>query len=197
MALIDSVLRMVTKEPKAEDNKAPAAAGPSRSEREAKIKGHAGLVINIFAALLAFNVWYGGSLSSKVMNNTIKANDIWVFYQAKSVKQTAYEIAAQTAANPATAKKFADKAASYESDPKSGEGKKELYAEAKKLEAERDYAKKKSPWIGYAGTAYQLAIVLLSASILAVSMPLFWTSFGVCAVGILLMAQGLFLWLPL
>jgi len=99
MALIDSVLRMVTKEPKAEDNKAPAAGGPSRSEREAKIKGHAGLVINIFAALLAFNVWYGGSLSSKVMNNTIKANDIWVFYQAKSVKQTAYEIAAQTAAN--------------------------------------------------------------------------------------------------
>ena len=190
MALIDSVLKMVTKEPKEGEAQQPK----SRSEREAKIKGHAGLVINIFAALLAFNVWYGGSLSSKVMNNTIKANDIWVFYQAKSVKQTTYEIAAQTAANPVVAKKFADKAASYETDPKSGEGKKELYVEAKKLEAERDYAKKKSPWIGYAGTAYQLAIVLLSASILAVSMPLFWTSFGVCAIGILLMAQGLFLW---
>jgi hypothetical protein len=193
MALIDSVLKMVTKEPK--EGEAPQPK--SRSEREAKIKGHAGLVINIFAALLAFNVWYGGSLSSKVMNNTIKANDIWVFYQAKSVKQTAYEIAASQTTNPAIAKKFADKAASYESDPKSGEGKKELYAEAKRLEAERDYAKKKSPWIGYAGTAYQLAIVLLSASILAVSMTLFWTSFGVCAIGILLMAQGLFLWLPL
>ena len=74
------------------------------------------------------------------------------------------------------------------------EGKPALFKQAKALEEERDYAKKKSPWIGYAGTAYQLAIVLLSASILAVSMPLFWTSFGVCAVGLLLMSQGLFLW---
>jgi hypothetical protein len=197
MALIDSVLKMVTREPKPGDDKAPATGGPSRSEREASIKSKAGLIINVFAALLAFNVWYGGSLSSKVMNNTIKANDIWVFYQAKSVKQTAYEIAAQQTTNPVLAKKYLNKAASYESDPKTKEGKKELYAEAKALEAERDYAKKKSPWMGYAGTAYQLAIVLLSASILAVSMQLFWGSFVVCGLGLLLMSQGLWLWLPL
>ena len=184
-------MKMVTREPKPGDDKAPAAGGPSRSEREAKIKGHAGLVINIFAALLAFNVWYGGKLGSTVMNNTIKANDIWNFYQAKSIKQTEYELASQTTNDPVKAKKFSAKAASYDLGE---EGKPELFKQAKALEAERDVAKQKSPWIGYAGTAYQLAIVLLSASILAVSMPLFWTSFGVCAIGILLMAQGLFLW---
>lgn len=182
---------MVTREPKPGDDKAPTTGGPSRSEREAKIKGHAGLVINIFAALLAFNVWYGGKLGSTVMNNTIKANDIWNFYQAKSTKQTEYELASQTTNDPVKAKKFSAKAASYDLGE---EGKPELFKQAKALEEERDYAKKKSPWIGYAGTAYQLAIVLLSASILAVSMPLFWTSFGVCAVGLLLMSQGLFLW---
>jgi hypothetical protein len=48
--------------------------------------------------------------------------------------------------------------------------------------------------MSYASTAYQLAIVLLSASILAVSMPLFWGSFAVCGFGIILMSQGLFLW---
>jgi hypothetical protein len=149
------------------------------------------LVINIFAALLAFNVWYGGGLSSTVMNNTIKANDIWNFYQAKSVKQTQYELAALQTKDPVVVKKFEKKAKSYDEGK---ESKPELFKQAKSLEEERDYAKKKSPWIGYAGTAYQLAIVLLSASILAVSMPLFWTSFGVCAVGILLMSQGLFLW---
>ena len=53
MALIDSVMKMVTKE-----SKTPATG--SRSEREAKIKDKAGMAINIFAALLAFNVWYGG-----------------------------------------------------------------------------------------------------------------------------------------
>jgi len=57
-------------------------------------------------------------------------------------------------------------------------------------------AKKKSPWIGYASTAYQLAIVLLSASILAVRMELFWSSFLVAGIGVILMSQGLWLWLP-
>ena len=194
MALIDSVLKMVTREPKPNDDKAPATGGPSRSEREAKIKGHAGLVINIFAALLAFNVWYGSGLSSTIMNNTIKANDIWNFYQAKSIKQTEYELASQTTNDPVKAKKFSAKAASYEAGD---EGKPVLFEKAKKLEADRDYAKKKSPWIGYAGTAYQLAIVLLSASILAVNMMLFWSSFGLCAVGLVLMSQGIWLWLPI
>jgi len=189
MALLDSVLNMITKQPK--DSK-PAPAG-SRSEREAAIKGKAGLVINIFAALLAFNVWYGGGLSSTVMNNTIKANDIWNFYQAKSIKQTDYELAAQTTSDPVKAKKFSEKAASYDQGE---EGKAALFEKAKKLEAERDHAKKKSPWIGYAGTAYQLSIVLLSASILAVSMMLFWSSFVVAGLGVLLMSQGIWLWLP-
>jgi len=48
--------------------------------------------------------------------------------------------------------------------------------------------------IAYANTAYQLAIVVLSASILAVSMPMFWGSFAVAAIGILLSANGLYLW---
>ena len=71
---------------------------------------------------------------------------------------------------------------------------KELFAKAKALEEERDYAKKRSPWISYASTAYQMAIVLLSASILAVNMLLFWSSFGVAAVGLLLMSQGIWMW---
>jgi hypothetical protein len=189
MALIDSVMNMVTKQPK--DALLPSA---SRSEREAKIKSKAGLVINIFAALLAFNVWYGGGLSSTIMNNTIKANDLWNFYQAKSVKQTNYELAAQLTNDPAKATKFIAKAKTYD---QGDEGKPALFEKAKSLEAERDYAKKKSPWIGYAGTAYQLSIVLLSASILAVSMMLFWSSFAVAGLGFLLMSQGIWLWLPL
>ena len=71
--------------------------------------------------------------------------------------------------------------------------KKEIMEKATKLEKERDEAKLRSPWISYANTAYQLAIVLLSASILAVSMPLFWGSFAVAGVGLLLSIQGLFL----
>ena len=124
------------------------------------------------------------------MNNTIKANDLWNFYQAKSIKQTQYELAAQQNDDPVKSKKWIEKAASYE---EGGEGKRVLFEKAKKLESERDEAKKKSPWISYASTAYQLSIVVLSASILSVSMYLFWGSFVVAGIGLLLMIQGLFL----
>lgn len=192
MSLLDTVLGMVTKKPK--DETAPKPPVGSRSEREAKIKDKAGMVINVFALLLAINTFIGGGLSSTIMNNTIKANDIWNFYQAKSIKQTAYTLAAEQTSDSAKAKKWAEKAAEYD---EGAEGKKALFEKAKALEAERDAAKKKSPWISYASTAYQLSIVLLSASILAVNMGLFWGSFVVAGIGLALMSQGLLLWLPL
>jgi uncharacterized protein HemX len=189
MALIDSVLNLVNKTPK--DPDAPKPPVGSRSEREAKIKDKAGMVINIFALCLAVNAWYGGKLSSTVLNNTIKANDTYSFYQAKSIKQALAEqnlYEAQQSGNKKRAEEMTAKIERYENEPK--EGKKDLLAKARALEAERDDAKARSPWIGYASTAYQLAIVLLSASILAVSMPLFWGSFVVAGLGIVLSLQG-------
>ena len=195
MALIDSVLNLINKQPK--DPDAPKPPVGSRSEREAKLKDKAGMVISIFALLLAVNAWYGGKLSSTVMNNTIKASDVYNFYQAKSLKQSLAEqnlYEAQKNGDKARAAEMTAKIEKYESDPKSGEGKKELLAKATKLEVERDDAKLRSPWIGYASTAYQMAIVILSASILAVSTMLFWSSFIVAGLGLALSLNGLFLW---
>jgi hypothetical protein len=194
MALIDSVLNLITKQPK--DPNAVKPPVGSRSEREAKLKDKAGMVISVFALLLAVNSWYGGSLSSLTLNNTIKANNVWAFYQAKSIKQTLAEQSLDDAVYRKDAEKIAKleaKIARYESEPATGEGKRELLAKAKQLEAERDEAKKRSPWIGYASTLYQLSIVVLSASILAVSTSMFWGSFFVAGLGILLSAQGVFL----
>jgi hypothetical protein len=154
------------------------------------------MVINVFALLLAVNAYFAGSYSSLILNNTIKANDTWAFYQAKSMKQTMAEYArddALRAKDTKRAEELTAKIDRYENEPK--DGKKDLMVKAKKLEAERDAAKLRSPWLGYASTAYQMAIVLLSASILAVSMPLFWGSFVVAGLGILLSSQGLLLWL--
>jgi len=194
MALLDSVLNLITKQPK--DPDAPKPPVGSRSEREAKIKDKAGMVISVFALILAVNSWYGGKLSSITLNNTISANDVWSFYEAKSIKQMLAEQSLDDAQVRKDTKKIEQleaRIARYESDPATGEGKKELMAKAKKLEAERDYAKKQSPWIGYASTLYQLSIVVLSASILAVSMSMFWGSFFVAGLGLLLSAQGVFL----
>ena len=51
----------------------------SRSEREAQIKDKAGWLITVLAALLAINTYIASGNSSKVLNNTIKANDTWAF----------------------------------------------------------------------------------------------------------------------
>ena len=168
----------------------------SRSEREAHIKDRAGWVITVIAALLAVNTYIANGISSKVLTNTIRANDTWNFYQAKSIKQTIAENARDDAAARRDTKKAEELTAKidrYESDPVKGEGKRELMARARALEAERDEAKTHSPWLTFAGSTLQLSIVLLSASILAVSMGMFYASIGVGLIGAVLMAQGIWL----
>jgi uncharacterized membrane protein len=169
----------------------------SRSEREAQIKDKAGWVITVLAALLAVNTYVANGFSGSVLTNTIKANDTWNFYQAKSIKQSIAEGQLEDAKDPKRRAELEAKIARYESDPVKGEGKKELMAKAQKLEADRDEAKKHSPWLTFAGTALQLAIVLLSASILAVSMRMYYASIVVGAIGSILLSQGIWLWLPL
>ena len=186
MSVVDSVLKLINKTPK--DPDAPKPPVGSRSESEAKLKDKAGMVISIFALLLAVNAWYGGKLSSIVLNNTLGANNTWAQYQAKAGRGVSYEIAAKTTADPTLKAEFTAEKERMDSD------KKEIAVKARAMESARDEAKKSSPWIGYASTAYQLAIVVLSASILAVSVAMFWGSFVVAGFGILLSLNGLYLW---
>ena len=167
----------------------------SRSEREAQIKDKAGWVITVIAALLAFNTYIANGNSSKILGNTIKANDTWAFFQAKSIKQSIAEGQLENTKDPKRRAELEAKIARYETDPAKGEGKRELMAKARALEAERDALAKSGPWLTFSGMSYQLGIVLLSASILAVSMPLFWGSIAVSVVGALLMSQGIWLWI--
>ena len=171
----------------------------SRSEREAQIKDKAGWVITVLAAMLAINTLMGGANSSRILNNTIDANNTWAFYQAKSIKQTLAEMAYEDAVRAGDRKKAADLQAKidrYESDPKTGEGKRELMAKARGLEASRAEAKHRSPWYTYAGSLFQIAIVLLTASILAVSNRMYRASIAVGAVAMILLSQAIWLWLP-
>lgn len=124
------------------------------------------------------------------MSNTISANNLWAWYQAKNVRQVLYETSALQA-KPEHAEKLSAEAQRMEAD------KREIAEKAKALEAERDVAKKRSPWFTWSGSTLQIAIVLLTASILAVSMALFWGSVVVGSVGAILLSQAFWLWLPL
>ena len=168
----------------------------SRSEREAAIKDKAGLVIVFMALFLAGNTFIANNFSGSAQTNLLKASNTYGFYQSKSIKQTIAEGQLEDAKkekDTARIEKLQAKIDRYESDPKSGEGKKELLAKAQAQEAARDEARLHSPWLTFSGMLFQLAIVLLSASILAVNTKMYNGSIVVGALGLILMAQGYWL----
>jgi hypothetical protein len=74
--------------------------------------------------------------------------------------------------------------------PETQEGKKELMVRAKDYESKRDRALKQDPYFGYAEALLQIAIVLISASIVA-TLPWFAIFGGIVgAAGGLLMING-------
>jgi hypothetical protein len=169
----------------------------SRSEREALIKDKAGMVIVVMALFLAVTTYFANSFSGAVLKNMLKATDTYAFYQAKSIKQSIAEGQledAKRSGNRAQVEKLAAKIERYETDPAKGEGKKELLAKAKAFEAARDDASKHSPWLTFAAMVFQLAIVLLSASILAVNNKMYQASLVVGGIGLVLLSQGIWLW---
>jgi nitrogen fixation protein FixH len=167
---------------------------PTRSEREAAIKDRAGLVIVVMALFLALNTYYANSFSGQAMTNLIEASDTYSFFQAKSIKQSIAEGQLEEAKDPKRKAELQKKIDRYESDPKTKEGKKELLAKAQALKDARNEAKLHSPWLTFSGMLFQLAIVLLSASIIAVDMRMYWGSWGVGGLALLLMTQGIWLW---
>ena len=169
----------------------------SRSEGEAVMKSRGAITISILAAVLAISTLIGNGVSSKVLTNTIRINDTYSFFQAKSIKQSLAEYEIDDAVARSDVKRADElraKVARYESDPATGEGKKELLAKAKVLEDERDAAKARSPYFSFASAALQIAIVLSSTAILAVSMEMLWASIACGIIGALLLSDAIWGW---
>src|SRR5207245_5086583 len=124
----------------------------------------------------------------------------------RNIRQTAYQIAAEhleaeLVAQPEMPdaartkieqmiKRYRDRVDRYESDPSTGDGKKELLARAKEFEAKRDHAAERDPNFDFADALFQIAIVLGSVSIVAASRPLVHPSGILAIVGTLLMING-------
>lgn len=157
--------------------------GASRSEREAHVKALAAVSISVLALLLAVTNYFAGRNSSAVLNGTIESNNLWTWYGTKNVRSSMFAIAAEQGGKSADT--FDKQAARLREDMA------EIEAKARAAEAKRDAAKAKSPYYSYSGMALQLAIVLSSAAILAVTLSLFYASIGVGAVGLILFLVAL------
>ena len=164
------------------------------------------LLISILALLLAVAEILGQKAQTQTLQSNIEASNLWAFFQAKTIRKAVSETAAEQmetmlleTKEPETQKafksrieKFRATAARMESEPETGEGRKELRDKALAAQRERDKAGKKHFRFELATGSIQIAIVLASASIITGAVALLWAAGALGSIGILLLAGGLF-----
>ncbi len=165
------------------------------------------LLIAVIALCLALSETLGKGAQTESITKNVEAANLWAFFQAKSIRHTVVQTAAEQgrlglgAAGDDAAKAALQKqidewqktAARYRSDPKSGEGQAELSERAKRAEEERELATAKYHHFELASAAFQIGIVLASATIITGIVALAWISGILTIAGIGITALGLFL----
>jgi hypothetical protein len=183
------------------------------AEADANFRKLTGIYLGIVAMLLAITALGGSNATKTMVNSNVQASDIYGYYQAKNIRQTVYQLTAEQLDSellavpdmPEVARakiqdrinRYRERVDRYESDPKTGDGKKELLEKAKEWEVRRDQAAERDPNFDFAEALFQIAIVLGSVSIVAASRSLVKLSAVLALAGTLLMINGYFLFVHL
>ena len=164
------------------------------------------LVIAVLALFLSFSETLGKGAQTEATTKNIEASDLWAFFQAKDIRRTVVNVAADQTGllaagltDPA-AKAAIDKqietwrqtAERYESDPKAGNGRKDLEEKAKDAEQERDLSLAKYHHHELASAAFQVGIVLASAAVITGMVWLVWFGGLLGLIGLAIMGLGVF-----
>jgi hypothetical protein len=182
-------------------------AEPLEDAVEAKDKKVA-LLIAILALFLALAEAGAKNAEHRATELNIESSDLYNFYQAKRVRSSIAETAAQTlqaergvASDPqaqaAIDKQIADwkaTVARYEKDPKTPEDSLDALQERAKQAVEgRELFNRKLEHFEYASGALQIAVVLASAAIITGVAALAWIAGGLGVVGAALLGLGYFI----
>ena len=162
------------------------------------------LLIAVIALCLALSEALGKGAQTESIAKNVEASNLWAFFQAKSIRRTTVQAAAEQAklATPsddatkaAVQKQIEDwqkTAARYRSEPETGEGTEQLAARAKRAEEERNLATAKYHHFELASAAFQISIVLASATIITGIIALAWISGLLTLAGVVMAALGVF-----
>ncbi|WP_439372192.1 DUF4337 domain-containing protein [Bradyrhizobium sp. PMVTL-01] len=166
------------------------------------------LLIAVLALFLAISETLGKGAQTESISKNVEAANLWAFFQAKSIRRTVVVTAAEqgklTLAGTtddtlkATVQKQVDDwtktAARYRSEPETGEGTEQLAEKAKHAEHERDEATAKYHHFELASAAFQIGIVLASATIITGMIALAYVGGVLTLAGLIMTALGL--WWP-
>jgi uncharacterized protein DUF4337 len=162
------------------------------------------LLIAVIALFLALSETLGKGAQTESIAKNVEASNLWAFFQAKSIRRTVVQTAAEQgklglgagddAAKAALQKQIDDwqkTAARYRSEPETGEGTEQLSERARHAEHERDEATAKYHHFELASAAFQIAIVLASATIITGMIALAWISGLLGLAGLAFTALGM------
>ena len=164
------------------------------------------LLIAVIALFLALSETLGKSAQTQSISKNVEASNLWAFFQAKSIRRTVVQAVSDQArlslglvgddgAKAALQKQIDEwqkTAARYRSEPETGEGSEQLASRAKHAEEERDLAMARYHHYEVASAAFQIGIVLASATIITGMIALAWISGLLALAGIAFTAIGLF-----
>jgi hypothetical protein len=185
----------------------PTALEIERAEhqRSENFRRGVALWVAILAVVLAITSLAREHASKEVVVDNIHASDTYNFFQAKNIRQTNNQLAADeleiqmALENPPEPVRtqmlqrlaaYRATVARYESEPSTGEGKKELLVRAQGFEAERDESQHREHSFAYSQALLQIAIVMGSVAILALSRGILALTAGLSAIAIVLLANG-------
>ena len=165
------------------------------------------LLIAVIALFLALSETLGKGAQTEAISKNVEASNLWAFFQAKSIRRTVVQTASDQSklslglvgdanAKAALQKQIDDwqkTAGRYRSEPETGEGTEQLAERAKHAEEERDLATAKYHHFELASAAFQIGIVLASATIITGIIALAWISGLLTLAGIAFTALGAFM----
>ena len=164
------------------------------------------LLIAVIALFLALSETLGKGAQTESIAKNVEASNLWAFFQAKSIRRTVVQtvsdqarlslgVIGDDAAKAALQKQIEEwqkTAARYRSEPETGEGTEQLSERAKHAEEERDLATAKYHHFELASGAFQIGIVLASATIITGMIALAWISGLLALAGLTFTALGMF-----
>jgi hypothetical protein len=162
------------------------------------------LLIAVLALALSLAETFAKSSQTGAISNNVEASNLWAFFQAKTIRMTVVRTAVEEvelglpavtdAASRSTVEKRLDgwkkTAARYDSEPETGEGRKELMARALAAEKKRDRSLEKYHHFEVSSAAFQIAIVLASATVITGFAFLTWMAIGLGAIGAFFFGVG-------
>ena len=164
------------------------------------------LLVAVLALFLAFAATGAISTQTEAITENLNSANLWMFFQGNRIQRALVQTTAETvetrpagqlddaakAARAARVNSWKKQLARFESDPETKQGREELMASAREAEHKRDRAMERYHLFEISAAAFEVGIVLASATVITGLIALAWIAGALGFVGVAFMGFAVF-----